>query len=436
MAMMSSLLGALGYDPGSGRVPGPDQTNVERLRFLQQLNGPQAQQPARPGPDQVVHGGPVDTSGWRSNGSGGFVDANGIQVPANVVAQSQAGGGGAAPQSAAPPTSQSSGSPYDSYIAQLQQRISGYDPTQGINAAFDAQTQQAAQQMGQQWSSDVGARGLLPSDNTSQDLKAVLTGKVMAPIAAQRAAALANAQQQGLSNQMTLAGLLGDQQRYTQQQQWQQQQFDYQKSQDAANRAWQQQQDNANRDWQRTQFEWQKTQAQNANIAGGVTDAAGNPIAPGGQSSGPGVRSYQNTGGGSAPVSGWNGNTGVSNGGESAVDSWNRLGYGGSGAGPGGGGGGGGTASHIGGSADPSTFGQATDWHLPGNAPRPFSGPATSAAGAPGPSNGGAVASNTWAPRTSGPGQNMSPVSARPPAPSGAAGAVRTGVNFVGSYGR
>lgn len=176
---------------------------------------------------------------------------------------------------------------FASYLQQLQSRVNSSDPSAGINDAFRQMREYVGQQTVGEATGQMGARGLLPSDNTSQDLKAVLMGKAMTPIQAQHAAALSQAQQQGLDNQMSLARMMGDTERQTQQQQWEQQKFEYQKSQDAANRAFQQSQYDASQraqqqqtDFLRQQWEAQQKQLQTQNVAGGLTDASGNAIAP------------------------------------------------------------------------------------------------------------------------------------------------------------
>lgn len=306
------------------------------------------------------------------------------------------------PTPAPAPTTGGGGQP--DYLQQLIAKVNGYDPTQSINSAFDAQTQEAVKNVGGQWEGGMGSRGLLPSDNTSQDLKAVLTGKAMAPIAAQRAAALAGAQQQGLQNQFNLANMLSDQERLKQQQQWQNTQFEYTKSQDAATRAWQQ----AQFEWQKQQaalqggqwqkeFDWRNSQTNTSNVHGGVTDAQGNPIAPGSQQpqrapepnyldliggagGGGGARTL-------AEVLAAQGYTGGGGSGSGAPTTSTGHAYGGA----------------AGGDPSPSTFGQPTPGWNDGagrtGTARPFEGAGTSTVNTTGhPSAGGAVAGNTSAP--------------------------------------
>lgn len=185
--------------------------------------------------------------------------------------------------SSSPAAPQGGGTDYNSYLQGLIGKAGAYDPTAGINDAFRQMREYVGQQTVGDATAQMGERGLLPSDNTSQDLKAVLMGRAMNPIAVQHAQALANAGQQGLQNQMSLASLLSDARRQDQAQAWQQQQHEYQKQQDALNNQWRQQQANtANQQWQ-SQFDWNKQQASTQNIHGGITDPQGNPIAPGGE---------------------------------------------------------------------------------------------------------------------------------------------------------
>lgn len=291
-----------------------------------------------------------------------------------------------APAPAPTPAPTNGGGEYNTYLRGLVDSVRNNDPSAGINRAFDLQTQQAMGAMGEQWSDQTGAMGRLPSDNTSQDLKAVLTGKVMAPLAAQRASALAGAQQQGIANQMSLAGLLGQhesQQASLAQQQWQNQfqqsQFGHQQSQDSQRMAWEREQAANAQRYNQQQFDWTRQQQLLQNQASGISNASGqytpppantapSPFAgpapnPRPEWSGP---SFQGNGGITDINQIWaNANGGIPLNPATTPGVAVRVG--------GGEGGGGGAAGGDPGYNNGGTPGNPNPgWHLPGNAPRAY----------------------------------------------------------------
>lgn len=136
-------------------------------------------------------------------------------------------------------------------LSQLLAQAQAYDPSAGINQAFDAQTKLGLENMGMSWEDELASRGVNPGAATGQDLKSRLSAQLLAPLAAQRASALAGAQSDKLNRLQSLYGLQQQQAQAAQDQTWRQKQFEWQQAQDAKDRAWQQ-----------GQFDWQKTQAQ------------------------------------------------------------------------------------------------------------------------------------------------------------------------------
>lgn len=136
-------------------------------------------------------------------------------------------------------------------LSQLLAQAQAYDPSAQINQAFDLQTKQGLESMGMDWEDNLAARGVNPGAATGQDLKSRLSAQLLAPIAAQRASALAGAQGDKFNRLQSIYGLQQQQQSLAQAQAWQQKQFE-----------WQQQQDAKDREWQRIQFDFNKSQAE------------------------------------------------------------------------------------------------------------------------------------------------------------------------------
>lgn len=137
------------------------------------------------------------------------------------------------------------GGQYMQMLQGLLGQINGYDPTGQINQAYDAQNSLALKQVGLQAEADQAGRGIMPGDAAGRTINARLTSEALAPLAASRAMALANA---GQGKLQMLAGLLPGlqqadqmaQSNYWKQQEWAQAQQDRQQQlkDDALRRQW------------------------------------------------------------------------------------------------------------------------------------------------------------------------------------------------------
>lgn len=300
------------------------------------------------------------------------------QAPANAPPPNQGGwvnGAGQALPAAQPapqpaPVQQAAPGGGGDLMSQLIAQLQGYDPNKAINDAFDAQSKLAAEAAGVDWNAQQAARGLTPGDNSSQDLHAQLVARLMGPLAAQRAQALAGAQGDKLGRMQSLAGMQLDQQRQAQQQAWQQAQdaentrrWNAEQAARQGETSWQHEQAAQNAAWQQKLQGWQAEDRTRQNQLAGLQQQVDqrnlqqqlNPATP--------VQNALSGYLGVQPQASQPFSTGTSNGGETFQGMLERLGQGG-GAGPttstgmpmGGGGGLAGGAANPGSSGlDPNT---------------------------------------------------------------------------------
>lgn len=174
---------------------------------------------------------------------------------------------GPAPGPAAPGPAAPGGSPAGAPVgggggslADLRAQIMGYDPTAGINQAYELTKKQGLQSLGMDVEDNLAARGVTTGSATGQDLQSRLTAQLLGPLQAQHAQALANAQADRLSRLTGLTGMELDQARA-------QQEADYRRQRDAADEAYrrdqlgiQQKQFEQAQQAAANQLEWQKTQ--------------------------------------------------------------------------------------------------------------------------------------------------------------------------------
>lgn len=288
-----------------------------------------------------------------------------------------------------------------------------------INSAYNLQSKQALEGAGLQTTDDLATLGMLPQDSKSRDLNARLIGQAMSPIAANRAAAIADAQQMQGNRIQSVAGMMSEMQARDEARKRQEaadaearRQFDATMSYNQSQAAYRQSQDNQAR---------QDELNRQAQLRAAMTGGGGLQSAP---SSGP-----AGGGGGQASPSFFDliaGQPGYTINGQGGGDS--GAGGGGGYAGGGGSGGGGGTnfLPTLNGGSNAGLWDDGkggTTWHNPNNqkpqaSPTSFSGVA---------SGGGATSF------AKPPGASPAPTAAAAPVPGG--GQVMGGSQQVGFGG-
>lgn len=111
-----------------------------------------------------------------------------------------------------PVTPAGGGGDYNSLLQELLTNARSNSGLDSIHDAYNQQSKLAAEAAGLSWTDDMASRGMLPGDNQSRDLKARLVGQAMSPIAANRAAAVADWNSQRDSRLQSVAGMMSDQQ--------------------------------------------------------------------------------------------------------------------------------------------------------------------------------------------------------------------------------
>lgn len=142
-------------------------------------------------------------------------------------------------------------------MSQLIAQLQGYDPSAGINQAYELTKKQGLQSLGMDVEDNLAGRGVMTGSATGQDLQSRLTAQLLGPLQAQHAQALAGAQGDKLSRLQSLTGMQLDQQRAAQQQ-------EYQRTRDAAEDAWRREQAGQAQAWQQKQWDAQQAQQQQA----------------------------------------------------------------------------------------------------------------------------------------------------------------------------
>lgn len=214
---------AFGYAGGGG--PGAFAQQQDMLAQLMRASQPA--QPALGTPAALTQryadkpetfGQLAAINGWNSPQAAPAAPGGGAPAPGAP------GGGGAAPGPAGPAAGGGG------TLADLRAQIMGYDPTAGINQAYELTKKQGLTSLGMDVEDQLAARGVNVGAATGQDLQSRLTAQLLGPLQAQHAQALAAAQGDRLSRLTSLSGMELDQQRM-------QQEADYRRQRDAADDA-------------------------------------------------------------------------------------------------------------------------------------------------------------------------------------------------------
>lgn len=333
--------------------------------------------------------------------------ANPIPTPAPATPTPAGPGGGG-------------GGDYNSLLQELLANARGTGYIDQINGAYDQQSKLAAEAAGLSWTDDMASRGMLPRDNQSRDLRARLVGQAMSPIAANRAAALADAANQRQTQLGNIAGMMSEQQAREESRRRQEAQDAEARRQFDATMSYNQSQ----LDYRRNQDNQARQDEQNrqAQLQAAMTGGGGPQPAPGPQ--GP------SGGGGQASPSFFDliaGQPGYTINGQGAGGGGDAGGGGGGGGYAGGGAGGGGTnfLPTLDGGSNAGLWSDGrggTTWHNPNN-----QRPQTSATSFSGVSGGGATSF------AKPPGASPAPSAAAAPVPGG--GQVMGGSQQVGFGG-